>query len=132
MEVVRVPAPAIPVQARVDQARVPVAQVDQAQVVLAPAQVKAPHQVVPAVDHRVVILQAEVHPEVARVVPAIHPVATPAQRVNHQRVLQSLSPQAQSQRASPALLVVTHLQSLRVHPRAILKTGHGVAIAHTY
>jgi hypothetical protein len=121
MEVVRVPAPAIPVQARVDQARVPVAQVDQAQVVLAPAQVKAPHQVVPAVDHRVVILQAEVHPEVARVVPAIHPVATPAQRVNHQRVLQSPSPQVQSQRASPALLVAIHLQRHRVRPQASLK-----------
>ena len=118
MGVVQVPAPAIPVQARV-----PVAQVDQAQVVLAPAQVKAPHQVVPAVDHRVVILQAEVHPEVARVVPAIHPVATPAQRVNHQRVLQSLSRQAQSQRAIPALLIAIHLQSHRLHPQASLKAN---------
>lgn len=118
MGVVQVLAPAIPVQARV-----PVAQVDQAQVVLAPVQAKAPHQVVPAVDHRVVDHQAEVHPKVARVVPAIHPVANPAQRVNHQRVLQSLSRQAQSQRASPALLVAIHLQSHRLHLQASLKAN---------
>ena len=123
MGVVQVLAPAIQVRVRVVRARVPVAQV-----VLAPVLAKAPHQAVPAVghrvvDHRVVIHQAEVHPEVARVVPAIHPVATPAQRVNHQRVLQSLSPQAQSQTASPAPLVATHLQSHRVHPQASLKAN---------
>lgn len=123
MEVVQVPAPVIQVRVRVVRARVPVAQV-----VLVPVLAKAPHQVVPAVghrvvDHRVVIHQAEVHPEVARVVPAIHPVATPAQRVNHQRVLQSPSRLAQSQRASLAPLVVTHLQSHQLHPQASLKAN---------
>ena len=101
-------------------ARVPVAQVAPAQVALVLALAKAPHQAVPAVDPRVVIHQAEVHPEAARVVPVIHPVATQVPKVNHQRVLQSLSRQAQSQRASPVHLLATHLQSLRVHPRASL------------
>ena len=123
MGVVQVLAPAIQVRVVPAPVPAPVVQVDPAQAALVLALAKAPHQAVLAVDHPVVIHQAEVHPEAARVVPAIRLVATQVPKVNHQRVLQSLSRQAQSQRAIPALLVATHLQRHRLHPQASMKAN---------